>query len=463
MDNDVDTIAAIATPVGEGAVGIVRLSGRMAVPISDRFFRGRRPLHDAESHKLMLGSFVDQENIPIDEVLAVVMRAPHTYTGEDIVEIHCHGGVLLVESILQLFIGAGARPALAGELTQRAFLNGRLDLAQAEAVIDLVKARSPKGLEIAAGQLQGRLSQLISTVREVVVGALTHIQALIDYPEEDLIEPDFESMTDQLKSVHGQIARLRRTATEGKIYKDGLRVGIVGKPNVGKSSLLNALLREDRSIVTPIAGTTRDVIEAQALLGGIPLTLFDTAGIRKTTDPVERIGVERAERTIGDADLILLLFDGSVPMSDEDRLAFERTIHIGAHLPLVVGLNKSDLADRLNEDEVRSLVGDVPIVRISALTGDGLDTLTEKAIQLVTRTKHDGSDAIIVTRARHVEALDGALESLARAMNALHAQLPVELVGVDLQEVLHSLGEVTGESISDEIVGRIFAEFCVGK
>lgn len=456
-----DTIAAIATPPGEGAIGIVRLSGPQAIEIAQRVFHGKRLLKDVNSHTLVLGQLVDRRGVAFDEALVAVMRAPRTFTGEDVVEIHSHGGSLLVETVLRRLVEEGARPAEPGEFTKRAFINGKLDLAQAEAVIDLVRAKSPRGLQIAAGQLQGRLSQTIEEDRQVILGILAHVQALIDYPEEALDELPMDELKMRLVAVLGRIDQLQASAETGRIYQDGMRLAIVGKPNVGKSSLLNAILREDRAIVTPIAGTTRDVIEARAIIGGIPVLLFDTAGIRPTEDPVEQIGVERTVGVIESADVIVLVLDGSLPLTPEDFQAYEQAKQ--RDIPLLVAINKSDLPEGLSIDLVREMVGLAPVVRVSAHSGEGLEALAQEAIRLRVGDAHADTNQIVITRARHLGALKRAQEALQRAMQALEEDLPVELVGVDLQDALQALGEVTGDSVAEEVVDRIFADFCVGK
>lgn len=458
-----ETIAAIATPVGEGAIGIVRLSGPEAVAIAGRVFRGRRSLDSVASHTLHLGELVDEGGVAFDEALVAVMRAPRSYTGEDTVELYCHGGMALLDRLLQRLLQVGARAAEPGEFTKRAFLNGRIDLAQAEAVIDLVRARSPKGLELAASQLKGRLSERIRAEREELLALLAHVQAVIDYPEEGLVELETEELKQRVTAVLGRIDQLLATAEAGRMYQDGIRLGIVGRPNVGKSSLMNAFLQEERAIVTDVAGTTRDVIEARALLAGIPFTLFDTAGLRESTDPVERIGVQRSEAVIDTVDLILLVLDGSVPLSREDREAFAIAARDGGTERLLVALNKSDLPARVSPAELRELLGDLPVVRVSAKSGAGLEALAKAAAELVAQAPPIASDAVVVTRARHKKALEEARRSLVRARQSLMHDLPAELIGVDLQEALALLGEVTGESVSEAVIERIFAEFCVGK
>jgi len=457
-----ETIAAIATPPGEGAIGIVRMSGPKAIAIAESVVHSKRRLSEVSSHSLVYGKVLDEEGKVLDEVLVGVMRAPRTYTGEDIVEINCHGGPLILERVLARLLRAGARLAEPGEFTKRAFLNGKLDLAQAEAVIDLVRAKSPKGAEIAAVQLEGKLSARVRAQRDELLDILAHIQAVIDYPEEGLVDVDPVEIQGRLERIGQEIGKLLATADAGRIYRDGIRVAIVGRPNVGKSSLLNALLGEERAIVTPVAGTTRDVIEERALLGGIPFTLVDTAGIRETLDPVEAIGVERTKKAIAAADLVVVVISGAEPLGEEDRRVVRHVQEVQGSRAVLVAVNKSDLRRTLRESDVQELCGSWPFVWVSAATGKGLDRLGEMVAALVVGGEFS-QDAILVTRARHREALARALESLKEAQNTIAMGLPLDLVSVDLQGALEALGQVTGESVSEELVARIFAQFCVGK
>ena len=457
-----ETIAAIATPPGEGAIGIVRLSGPDAIGVAERVVRSKRRLAEAPSHTLVYGKVVDAEGKILDDVLVGVMRSPRTYTGEDLVEINCHGGPVILQQVLNRVLQAGARIAEPGEFTKRAFLNGRLDLAQAEAVIDMVRAKSPKGVEIAAMQLEGRLSERVRAQREEILDILTHIQAVIDYPEEGLVDVDPGEIQRRLVRIGREMESLLAGADAGRIYREGMRVAIVGRPNVGKSSLLNALLGEERAIVTAVAGTTRDLIEEQALLGGIPFTLTDTAGIRVTDDPVEQIGVERTRRAIEGADLIFVVVSGAEPLTGDDRRVIEQVKEIGLAARVLVVVNKADLPEVLEEGELNEMASGWPVVRVSAATGAGLDRLAEEAAALMLGEAR-GHDAILVTRSRHRAALDEARRSLEEARSTIAQRLPLDLASVDLQEALEALGQVTGESVSDEVVARIFAQFCVGK
>lgn len=457
-----DTIAAIATPLGEGAIGIVRMSGSKAQSIAEKIFEGKSELKSVPSHRLTRGRIVGDAGETIDDVLICVMRAPGTYTGEDVVEIHCHGGRFVVEQVFRRTLDLGARPAEPGEFTKRAFLNGRLDLAQAEAVIDVVRAKSPRGLEVAANQLSGRLSEEVSGLRGEILDLLSHIQATIDYPEEDLVEVDEAEAAAIIDSCLNRIEHLLAGADAGRLYRDGMKVAIVGRPNVGKSSLLNALLKEERAIVTQIAGTTRDVIEERAILGGVPFTLADTAGLRVTDDPVERIGVERTKEAVRDADLAMVVLDGSEPLSEDDRNAFNSVRKdFGGQILIVV--NKADLPKVLGEDDLHELAPGVPTVWVSAQEGQGLEALAESAVQLVLGDEPPSSDAILVAKERHRQAIMKAQSALEEAQVTLEQGFPLDLLSVDLQRALESLGEVTGENVAEDVVAEIFARFCVGK
>jgi tRNA modification GTPase TrmE len=457
-----ETIAAIATPPGEGAIGIVRISGPEALSVAERVVRSKRRLSDVPSHTLVYGKVVDEHERILDDVLVGVMRAPRTYTGEDLIEINCHGGPVILQRVLERVLQAGARLAQPGEFTKRAFLNGKMDLAQAEAVIDMVRAKSPKGLEIAALQLEGKLSEVVRTQREAILDLLTHIQAVIDYPEEGLVDIAPEEVGARLAEISKELQRLLAGADAGRIYREGIRVAIVGKPNVGKSSLLNAILQEDRAIVTPIAGTTRDLIEERALLGGIPFTLTDTAGIRVTDDPVEMIGVERTRKAIEGADLIFLVVSGAEPLDSDDEAVIQQVREAGAAARVLVVVNKADLPPALDREGLAKAAGEWPCVWVSAVTGMGLDHLEELASKEVLG-EAGAQDAILLTRARHKAALEEALAALKEAQATITEGLPLDLVSVDLQAALEALGQVTGESVSEEVVARIFAQFCVGK
>ncbi|MGZ3681100.1 MAG: tRNA uridine-5-carboxymethylaminomethyl(34) synthesis GTPase MnmE [Ktedonobacterales bacterium] len=475
----IETIAAIATPPGIGGIGIVRISG------PDAFVIGRRIFHSPTkgdelppSHMLTYGHVVDAESgETIDEVLAVFMRAPRTYTREDVVEIHAHGGPLVLQRTLELAFAAGARAARAGEMTLRAFLNGRLDLAQAEAVMSLINAESDAGRRLALRQLQGDLSTHVQRARADVLAALVRIEASIDFPEEEVPPPDPAELSGFIDGARAQIGELLAGSDRGRLLREGLRVALIGRPNVGKSSLLNALLRTERAIVTPIPGTTRYTVEERATIGGIVLHLVDTAGLTPTDDPVERVGVERSRAAARTADLIIFVLDGSASLTDLDRRAAEelRVVQAGAQTeadtattqaagvtPLVLAVNKADLPAVVGDDEAQALWPDATLVHTSTVTPDGSTRLEEAITRLALGGQAVAGD-VLVSSARHRDALRRAAEHLAAAATTLDDSLPLDFVSVDLRGALDSLGEITGETATGDLLDRIFAEFCIGK
>ena len=456
-----DTIAAVATPIGEGGIGIVRISGVAAIPIVDRAFRSPkgRTLATVRNWSLSYGWIVDDGGERLDEVVVSVMRAPHSYTKEDVVEINCHGGLVPLQSILERMLELGARLAEPGEFTKRAFLHGRLDLSQAEAVIDIIRAKTDRSHRLALRQLEGGLSQAISDMRHGLVGLLAAIEAGIDFPEE-VGDMESEAVMSICEDLKAQIAALAATADTGRILREGIDTAIVGRPNVGKSSLLNMLVRANRAIVTEIPGTTRDVIEEIVNIGGFPFVVRDTAGIRHTEDVIEKIGVERAKSLMEGADLILCVVDGSTPLQDEDiyllRQLQDRTA--------VLVVNKCDLGSAVSLEEYQRLLPDTPMVRISATTKVGLEKLEQTVVSEVMEGKIDlTGDSLVVTRARHRQALKDAAESLVAAQETLRSGLPMDLVAIDIRGAAESLGEVTGDTVQNEVIDRIFADFCIGK
>jgi tRNA modification GTPase len=451
------TIIAPATPPGEGGVGIIRLSGGLAEPALLRFFHPSRRPTSLTSHHLYHGHLCSVAGELIDEVLAVVMRAPHSFTREDVVEIHCHGGPVVIQRILDLFLENGdVRLARPGEFTLRAFLNGRLDLTQAEAVIDVIRSRSEAACSVAMRQLDGRLSNAIHRFRGELTDLLAFVEAHIDFSEEDIDLPGQKRLVADGRDVLNRMDVLLATFEEGRALREGLSVLILGRPNVGKSSLLNALLGEARAIVTDVPGTTRDTIEESLSLGGLPLRLIDTAGIRDTVDPVEAEGVRRAQDKVASADLILLVVDGSVNVLDEDLLALRACK--GSRLILVV--SKQDLpAVPLSEPFAL-----LPSVRLSTHTGEGLAELTLRITALFsTATSREGQESVLLSDRRHRDALLRARRSLGHFCSEAHAATPLEFLAIDLREALQALGEITGETTPDEILDRIFSRFCIGK
>jgi tRNA modification GTPase len=463
-----DTIAAIATPPGEGGIGTVRLSGPDAAPILSRVFVPASggpivPGH-MESHRLLFGYIHDTStNDRIDEVLAVLMRAPYSYTREDVVEIDCHGGPVPLQRVLGLCLTEGARLAQPGEFTLRAFLNGRLDLAQAEAVLDVVRARTPEGLSLAVEQLGGGVSARVKGIRARLLHALAQLEANIDFPEDDVppadVSPDLRDALTDLKA-------LIASASTGIVMRQGVRTAIVGRPNVGKSSLLNALLRTDRAIVTPIPGTTRDTLEEVANVRGVPLVLTDTAGLRahsETADPVERLGIERTRRALSEADLVLLVFDASEPLTSADLAIIDEARASSATARLAV-LNKSDLQRHLTEEELHAALAEIEVAQASATTVGGTDAVEERLAALVL-----GGKAIprrgeaTVTNLRHLDALRRAEEYVTSALTSSDEGTPAALTAVDLHSALNALGEITGETVGEDLLDEIFRNFCIGK
>jgi tRNA modification GTPase len=473
-----DTIAAIATPPGVGGVGIIRVSGADAFNIVLPLLRrpgGQTAL--PPSHLLTYGHIIDPTTQEmLDEVLVAFMSAPHTYTCEDVVEIQGHGGPLILQRILRVVLAQGARMANPGEFTLRAFLNGRLDLAQAEAVMDLIGAQTEAGQRLALQQLRGRLSEQVEEARRTIVGVVARIEASIDFPEEDVPTPQVEELYPLIALAQQQVASLLAGSEQGKLYRQGLRTAIIGRPNVGKSSLLNALLRTERAIVTPVAGTTRDTVEEVANLRGIPLHLIDTAGITPTDDPVERIGVQRSRDAAESADVVLLVFDASEVLSEQDyqvsyelqAMGFSSSVTTDENSyshkrPVIVILNKADRTQSIQVEDVRQLWPQAVFVYTSMLTGAGLMELEEKLAELVLAGKTINSASVLVTSTRHQEALRRAAEQLRASVVSLEQRLPLDFASIDLRAAYDALGEVTGETASDDLLDKIFSEFCIGK
>ena len=480
-DGATETIAAIATPPGAGGIGIVRLSGTNAFAVGGAIFRARHAQDTPDgyppSHALTYGHVVDPATgEAVDEVLAAFMRAPHTYTREDVVEIDAHGGPLLLNRILALALASGARAARPGEMTMRAFLNGRLDLAQAEAVMALIQAESAAGLRLAMRQLSGDLSRRIEAIRTDAMEAMVRIDAAIDFPEEEVPQPDRAEIASLVERARASVGDLLAGAARGRLLREGMRVVILGRPNVGKSSLLNALLGTERAIVTPIPGTTRDTVEATGSVRGIALHLVDTAGLTETADPVERIGVERSHAAASSADLALFVVDGSTPLSDadDDAIAGLRAITPDgpasdvaassdmAARPVMLVINKSDLPPAYDDDAARALWPGAPTVRTSALSPDGVAPLEDAIADLVLAGQAHAADPLVAS-VRHHDALSRASAALESADTALASGIPLEYVAFDLKTALDALGEITGETATGDLLDRIFAEFCIGK
>lgn len=457
-----DTISAIATAVGEGGIGIVRVSGTMAVPIADKLFvskTGKR-ISDALSHKVIYGDIINPDRGDIiDEALVIVMRAPHSYTCEDVVEFQCHGGPVPLKQVLALTLAAGARLAEPGEFTKRAFLNGRLDLTQAEAVIDIIRSKTDTSLKAAMGNLSGQLSLRVQQLRHSILRMIAQLEAAIDFPEEDIEAAAAADVANLISDAKLELTALLATAQTGRILREGLATVIIGKPNVGKSSLLNALLREKRAIVTDVPGTTRDVIEEYVNIRGVPLKIIDTAGIRETADIVEKIGVERSRELVNQADLILLLMDSSVPLSTEDKTVLAML----ADKQAVVLLNKSDLPARLDADEIEKYTNGRQVLKISVAQGQGLDELEQVIADKVYSGQIIQGEAGFVSNVRQADILRVAFLRLSEAQATIEANMPTDCIVVDLRAAWEKLGELTGDTVGEDIIDQIFTQFCIGK
>ena len=456
ITKEFDTIAAISTPLGEGAIGIVRMSGTDAFDIASRVFKGK-DLQNVDSHTLNYGHIVDPANHEVlDEVMVGAMRTPKTFTREDVIEINTHGGIAVTNEILQLLIRQGARLAEPGEFTKRAFLNGRVDLTQAEAIMDVIRAKTDKAMNNAVKQLDGSLSKLITDTRQEILNTLAQVEVNIDYPEYD----DVEEMTtavvrEKTLEFEGLLRRLLQTAKRGKILREGIATAIIGRPNVGKSSLLNSLLREEKAIVTDIEGTTRDVIEEYVNINGVPLKLIDTAGIRQTDDIVEQIGVERSHKALQEADLVLLVLNASEPLTEQDR----QLLDLSKDSNRIILLNKTDLPQAI---EIAELPQD--FIPISVLKNENIDQIETRINDLF--FENAGlveQDATYLSNARHITLIEKAVESLEAVNEGLELGMPVDLLQVDLTRTWEILGEIIGQGAPDELITELFSQFCLGK
>jgi tRNA modification GTPase trmE len=452
-----DTIAAISTPKGEGGIAIIRISGDKSFEILDKIFVKKNPNADLGFYKLNYGFIKDGEKT-VDEVMAVRLKAPKSYTCEDIVEINCHGGTLVSEKVLELVLRNGARHAESGEFTKRAFMNGRIDLSQAEAVMDIIQGKTEKSVSLSLDQLRGDLRDKVNQFKKALLDITAHVNVVLDYPEEGIDDPLPAELRNNLEKVYEEANRLIDSYDTGKKIKEGIKTVIVGKPNVGKSTLLNALLHEERAIVTHVAGTTRDVIEEIINIKGVPLVLVDTAGIRKTDDIVENIGVEKSKQFIGKADLVLLVLDASKELENEDIEVINQIKE--NKKKVIVLLNKIDLNKKIN------LAGHnlENIVEISAKDNIGIEDMQEKIYSyIVEEDVENSSEKLIITNIRHKTALEKTKDAIKNIFETIDMGLPMDLISVDLKEALDSLSEITGEISSEDILDHVFGNFCVGK
>ncbi|MBF1992544.1 tRNA uridine-5-carboxymethylaminomethyl(34) synthesis GTPase MnmE [Staphylococcus schleiferi] len=456
-----DTITSISTPMGEGAIGIVRLSGLDAVEIADKLYKGRKQLKDVPTHTINYGHIIDPETQEVvEEVMVSVLRAPRTFTRENIVEINCHGGILTINRLLELTMTYGARMAEPGEYTKRAFLNGRIDLSQAEAVMDFIRSKTDRASKVAMNQIEGRLSDLIKKQRQSILEVLAQVEVNIDYPEyDDVEEATSELLLERAQEIKNEIQKLLDTGVQGKIMREGLSTVIVGKPNVGKSSMLNNLIQDNKAIVTEVAGTTRDVLEEYVNVRGVPLRLVDTAGIRETEDIVERIGVERSRKALSEADLILFVLNNNEPLTEEDRKLYEVVKTSDA----IVIINKTDLTPRLDRDEVKAMVGSMPVIETSMLEQQGIDELEIQIRDLFFGGEVQSQDMTYVSNSRHISLLKQAKKTIQDAIDAAEMGIPMDMIQIDLTRTWELLGEIIGESASEELIDQLFSQFCLGK
>ena len=455
-----DTIAAIATAPGEGGIGIIRISGERSLSVAQNIFRSMsgKLIKEYNTRTLIYGKIVDGENV-IDEVLLAYMKGPNSYTAEDVIEINCHGGFISVKKILELILSKDVRIAERGEFTKRAFLNGRIDLSQAEAIIDVITAKTDMAHEVAQNQLEGSLSNKIKELRFKVTEVLAHLEVSIDFSEEDVEEITYKTLREKSEEIKNEIKKLYETAESGKILRDGLKTVIVGKPNVGKSSLLNSILGENRAIVTDIPGTTRDVIEEFVNIKGIPLKIVDTAGIRETEDVVEKIGVEKSRESFNTADLIIMVLDSSSKLNEDDIELLEKL----ENKKTIVLLNKTDLNQQIEVDKLKQYVDSDSIIKISALQNEGIEQLYEKIESMVYKGSVKNTSNLMITNSRHKDALCKAYESINDAIIAIEQNMPYDFIEVDFKNIWDYLGYINGDTIKEDLLDTIFSNFCIGK
>lgn len=459
-----DTIAAISTPLGEGGIGIVRLSGNDSIEIVDKIFYSpkNKKIKELQSYKITYGYIIDpMTGEKIDEVIVTIMKSPHSYTREDVVEINCHGGMIPLRKTLEIVLKQGARLAEPGEFTKRAFINGRIDLSQAEAVLDLIRSKTEESSRIALEQLQGGLSEKIIALRDTLAEICAHVEAYIDFPEDEIEVKSDRILLENLENIRTELKALLKTYDEARFFREGLSIAIVGRPNVGKSSLLNALLKKNRAIVTEIPGTTRDIIEEYLNIRGLPIRIMDTAGIRNVEDIAEKEGVKRSVESIENADLIIAIFDRSEPHHTEDIDVIEKI----KNKNIIVIFNKCDLSPVIDKQFIlsRLIPYTTKFLDISALRGDGIEELKDMIFESCLRDWKEGREGIVISNLRHKLAIEKACESIERSIQALIENLPLEILALEIRDAMDRLGEIVGIVTTDDILNKIFSEFCIGK
>lgn len=456
------TIAAISTAPAIGGIGIVRMSGKDCFEVLEKIFKAKNPetIENIAGYRIKYGTIVNPEtNRVVDEVLVSYFKCPKSYTAENMCEINSHGGIVVLREILELCLKNGAELAKPGEFTERAFLNGRIDLAQAEAIIDIINAKSTREAQESANQLEGYLSKKINEIREKIMDIMVNIEANIDYPEYDVEEVSNKDAENKLKEIENELIKLSKTFENGKILKEGVKIAIIGSPNAGKSSLLNSMLKEERAIVTDIAGTTRDIIEEQISIEGIPFKVIDTAGIRDAKDKIEQIGIEKSKKAANEADVILAVFDSSVPLNDEDR----EILNLLKHKKSIIVLNKTDLKQVVNKECTEIHDVNTEVINISLKNNEGLEKIYESLVKMFNLNQINLDNELTITNIRHQELINKAIESTRMALNDLNNSMPIDIISINIKEVLEHLGEITGDNVSEDIIKSIFAKFCLGK
>lgn len=456
------TIAAISTAPAIGGIGIVRMSGKDCFEVLEKIFKPKNPetIENIAGYRIKYGTIVNPEtNRVVDEVLVSYFKCPKSYTAENMCEINSHGGIVVLREILELCLKNGAELAKPGEFTERAFLNGRIDLTQAEAIVDIINAKSTREAQESANQLEGYLSRKINEIREKIMDIMVNIEANIDYPEYDVVEVSNKDAENKLKEIENELIKLSKTFENGKILKEGVKIAIIGSPNAGKSSLLNSMLKEERAIVTDIAGTTRDIIEEQISIEGIPFKVIDTAGIRDAKDKIEQIGIEKSKKAANEADVILAVFDSSVLLNDEDR----EILNLLKHKKSIIVLNKTDLKQIVNNEckEIQDV--NTEVINISLKNNEGLERIYESLVKMFNLNQINLDNELTITNIRHQELINKAIESTRMALNDLNNSMPIDIISINIKEILEHLGEITGDNVSEDIIKNIFAKFCLGK